>query len=152
MYAQLYLDLANEASQLERDNAWPQAHQSWTRASAIAPLYENRIWSALRAEFCQKRYDPNSIPSKRLLNETWQVEVRNDSPQSRLSWVRNRLNLTYEQIKNASGVSVATIRMIETGDTEHPTNAVLSKISMAMNVYSSWLSEGVGVPFLILEE
>ena len=49
-----YMKLASEAAELEREQCFYQAVEAWERARLASHREQNRIWCALRAEFCRK--------------------------------------------------------------------------------------------------
>lgn len=51
----LYLTIAEEAAEAEREGRYKRAAELWTNCSDLAYTKKNQHWATCRAEFCSKR-------------------------------------------------------------------------------------------------
>lgn len=62
----VFSQLAEQASEREREEVWGEAKNFWFLASLKAASAENRAWATCRAEFCRRRAERLGVPMSEL--------------------------------------------------------------------------------------
>lgn len=68
----LYLDFAEQACALERENQWLQASEHWKQATVCPTKTANRNWAESRAQYCAVRagiYFQTTFTQGEIVNE-----------------------------------------------------------------------------------
>lgn len=62
----VFSQLAEQASEKEREELWREAQNFWFLASLKAASAENRDWANCRSEFCRRRAERQGVAIKEL--------------------------------------------------------------------------------------